>query len=147
MPTRRLKLSLPLIALLLAALACGGSTPVTLSEIAVFPGAAEITEGNIVADSIVESIKQTAGQDAVDVDVRTYTLPKGQEWAPVRDFYLQEMGSGDWKLAEDLVQETDFVSTYGWTRGGLSSEQAFAVAFSLDPLGGPPLLIVALFSE
>ena len=141
------KLLFPLLALVLAALACGGSDPITMEEIAVYPGVAQMADGNIVAESMVESIRESAGDDAVDVDVRMYTLPNGTVWEEVKLFYTTETAAGDWSAAGDLTQETPFVNTIGWTRGGLMSPQAFVVAYSVDPLGGPPFLIPMLLSE
>jgi len=141
------RIFLPVAALVLAALACGGAEPVTMGEIAVYPGAAPIEDGNLVAESLAESIRESAGEEAVDVEVRMYTLPEGTGWEDVKLFYTTETGTGDWSGADDLTQETDFVSTIGWSRGGLMNPQAFVVAYSLDPLGGPPFLIQMLFSE
>jgi hypothetical protein len=137
----------PFAALVLAALACGGSDPVTMEEITAYPGVSEIEDGNIVAETLAESIRESAGSEAIDVEIRMYNLPEGTTWEDVRLFYTTETGTGDWSDAADLTQETEFVSTMGWTRGGLMSPQAFVVAYSIDPLGGPPILIQMLFSE
>lgn len=137
----------PILVLVLAALACGGADPVTMDELGVFPGASPVEEGNLVAESLAESIREGAGSEAVDVDVRTYRLPGGTAWEEVSLFYTSQTAGGDWTAAADLTQSSEFVSTLGWTRGGLMAPQAFVVAFTPDPLGGPPYLVQMLFSE
>ena len=147
MKFRTLKTWLPWTALLLAALACGGGVPVTMEEIGVYPGASPVEAGNFYAETLAESIRDSAGQEAVDVEVRTYALPEGTTWDDVKLFYTTEANAGSWDAANELTSETDFVSTIGWTRGSVFSPQAFVVAYSPDPLGGPPLLLQMLFSE
>lgn len=144
---RSIRLLLPLAVLLLAILACGGSDPITIGEIAPFPGATLAEQGNVLADSIAESIKNGAGREAEQIDVRTYVLPAGTTWEAVRSFYASQSGVGDWEPAEELAEETDYINTAAWSRGGFGSEQVLLVAHSIDPLGGPPYLFLVLFSE
>ncbi|HUF40227.1 MAG TPA: hypothetical protein VMN57_17020 [Anaerolineales bacterium] len=144
---KRVRNLLPVLGLCLAASACGGSEPVTLAEIVVYPEAVPIDGENIVAESVAESIRAGAGDEAVDVEIRMYTVPNDTLWEDVKLFYATETGSADWDASGELTSETDFVSTIGWTRGGQMRPQAFVVAFSPDPLGGPPFLILMLVSE
>lgn len=144
---RKRTLPFPLLALVLTALACGGANPVTIEEIGVFPGATPADDGDLVADSLAESIKQGAGQEAVDVEVRVYRLPEGTAWEQVSLFYTSELAGGDWSPQDDLIQQNEFISTMGWSRGGLMSPQIFVASYAPDPLGGPPYLIAMLFSR
>ena len=145
---KELKRFAAISALLLAVLACRSSAPFTMEDLEVFPGATPLEAGqNNLADTLADSIRESAGVEGVEVEVQMYNLPPETAWAGVKSFYMKQTDSGDWQADESLLEETEVVSMAGWTRGGLASEQALLIAFTDDPFGGQPFLIVMLFSE
>ncbi len=145
---RQLSMFLALVALIAAAIACGGSARVTIDDIATFPSAQTLATGqSTIADLLAESIAQSAGQEGVQAETRLYSLPAGTPWADVKSFYTEQAANRDWTSQAELTQESAAASTIGWTRGGLASEQALVIAFAEDPFTGEPFLVIILFSE
>lgn len=133
--------------LIFALAACGTASPVTIEQLPVYPNAEPVEPGNVMAETIAGAIRDNANTEAVDVEIRIYTLPPETPWEPVLAFYQTEITDEDWKETGNLLTESEYVNTIGWTRGGLSSEQALLVGHSIDPLGGPPFLMLMLFTE
>ena len=134
--------------MLFTTLACGGNTPAQLADFEIFPEAVPLAEGeNTMADLLAESIAESAGTEGVKVDLDLYEIPPGTDWDEVQGFFTGQVKGGDWSLDNELSEDSDAVSTIGWTRGGVPNEQALLVAFADDPFGGSPLIIVMLFSE
>ena len=65
----------------------------------------------------------------------------------MKGFYGEALGGGDWKAAAELDSSTDTISTAGWQRGSLASEQVLVLGFVPPLLDEGPVLIVSLFSE
>jgi hypothetical protein len=140
-------LFLPILVLLLAALACGGSDPVTMADIPVFTDAVQMEAGqSTMADLVADSLQQTAGQEGISTETLIYGVPAGTTWDSIKSFYSGQLG-GDWTEDSELAESAEGFQTTGWTRGGLASEQALVVALVDDPLAGQSFLIVGLFSE
>lgn len=147
MMRNHLKLFPPMLVLALAALACGGSAPVTLESLPKFDGAVALEDGqSTVAEAVVEALQQTAGQEGVTAETLVYGVPAETTWDAIQTYYANNLGS-DWTEDNELKQESEGFNTVGWTRGGLASEQAVIVAYVDDPLAGQSFLIVVLFSE
>ncbi|GAB4580508.1 MAG: hypothetical protein Fur0022_32500 [Anaerolineales bacterium] len=141
------KLFLPIWVLILAALACGGSEPVTMDSLPVFDGAVILESGqSTVAEAVVEALKQTAGQEGVTAETRIYGVPAGTTWDAIKSFYASHLGEG-WTEDAQLSEAQEGFNTAGWTRGGLASEQAVVAALVNDPFAGQDFLILVLFSE
>ena len=137
-----------LFALLLPFLAaCGGGEPATMASIPTFPTATELQTGqNPMADTLAETMKSAISGN-LKSDVKLYELPADATWDQVKSFYSEALGSGDWKAATELDTSNEALSTTGWKRGSLASEQVLMVGFMPALLGGAPVMIVSLFSE
>ena len=146
-PTMPIKARLVFLPLLLALSACGGMQPVTIEQVPIYEGTDPVKDSNIIAETIARTIVDSAEQEAVDVEIRKYRLPENTSWQEMRSFYLPIFENSDWEAVEDLLRETDFVSTLAWRRGGFSSEQVLLASYSPDPMGGRPYLILILFTE
>ncbi len=148
MSRKKFQLLLPLFALMLAALACGGSSPVTIDEIPVFPGATALQSGESpMADQLAQVVAESAGEEDVRSDIRLYSVPAGTTWEQIREYYTSELSGTDWEQDTQLDQNSEFFQSMGWTRGSLSSEQALVVGFTQDPFSGDSILMISLFSE
>lgn len=143
---KRTLLALALAALLSVALAGCGGTPATMASLATYPSATELQAGqNAVADSVAEALRGSVGEN-LSSEVKLFNLPPGTTWDEVQAFYGEAL-QGDWKAAAELGSNNDTLSTAGWQRGSLASEQVLMLGFVPPLLGGGPVLIVALFSE
>jgi hypothetical protein len=141
------KLFLPLLVLMLAALACGGSEPITVADVPVFEGANPIKEGqSTVAEAVVTALESSADQEGVTAEATVYSVPDGKTWDDIKNFYGSQLGS-EWKADDQLTQTEEGFNTAGWTRGGLASEQALIVAWVNDPIVKKDFMVLVLFSE
>lgn len=147
MDVRKIWLLVVLLAFSLALAGCKSFTPITIEQVPVYPDAVLVEPGNVMAETIAGAIRENADTEAVDVEIRMYTLPPETPWEAVLAYYQTEIDTEQWQQTEDLKNESDYVNTVGWTRGGLSGEQAFLVGHSIDPLGGAPFLILMLFTN
>jgi hypothetical protein len=144
---KRSLLVLALAALLAPALAACGGSPATMATLPTFPSATELQAGeNAVADSVAESLKSSVGGN-LSSEVKLFSLPQATTWDEVKAFYGEALQGGDWKAAAELDSSSDTISTAGWQRGGLASEQVLMLGFVPPLLGEGPVLIVSLFSE
>jgi hypothetical protein len=140
-------LSALLIAAALAALAGCGAPPMALADIPAPPEAAPLARGeNALADTLASSLEGALGQRGT-LELKLYSVPASLSWQQVDGFYAEKLAGSDWRPADELRNESAAISTAGWTRGGLASEQGLAVGYAPDALGGGAFMIVALFSE
>lgn len=109
--------SLSLVVLMLA-LACGGSEPVPMSDIPVYDGATVIGTGdNPDVDVLIESLESEAAADEnVTAEFKVYTLPPNTTWDDVKSFYTDELADTDWKLSDEILQDTEAFKMIGWER-------------------------------
>jgi hypothetical protein len=142
------KLLFAAAALIAASLACGGSAAVAIGDIPVFTGAQSVAPGtNAMVDELTTTIEQSAGLEDVTIDSLQYSIPAGTPWATIKDFYTQYASSGDWTAETNFDQEAGIINVTGWSRGGITSQQALVIAQVEDPLSGEAFLIVMLFSQ
>jgi hypothetical protein len=128
------------------ALACVGSgTPVAMSDIPVYPGATRIDPaGDPVASVLLESMEQAAAEEStVDAEFEFYALPTGTTLESVKDFYVGEMESTDWKPADDITIDEDVFQMFGWER----SKQAFGVGYVPEGVSDIPLMLIMIATE
>ena len=135
-----------LIVLALGSLAACGAPPVTMAEIPLVPEAAPLEKGqNMVADAASEAMDQALTSENLKSEFKLYTVPAEMSWDQVKAFYTEKLGS-DWKVSDEITQESEAFSAMGWTRGGDS--QALVVGYGPDILGnGNPFLMVMLASK
>jgi len=151
MVRKNFSLFLPIFVLVLAALACAGSDPVTMADIPVFEKVKESTpevateveakEESVIA-SVIESLKKTGVKEGVTSEIKIYTVPAETDWQHIRKFYDGELGS-DWTEDSQLASSEEGFQTRGWTRG----RQALVIAWVHDASNDQTFLIVTLFSE
>jgi hypothetical protein len=131
-------------------LACGGGgTPVPMSDVPIYDGAAPTTTGdNALVDLVVESMEEAVAGEDITMETQAYGLPDGTAWGDVKSFYNDELEGTDWKPADELSDEsTEEFKSIGWQRGGAASEQLLVVGYLPDLFGDGATLIVMLFSE
>ena len=144
---KRTLLALAMVTLLTLALAACGGQPATVASLPTFPSASELQAGeNAVADSVAEALKSSVGGN-LSPEIRLFSLPEATTWDEVKGFYGEALGGGDWTAAAELDSSTDTISTAGWQRGSLVSEQVLVLGFVPPLLDEGPVLIVSLFSE
>lgn len=136
-----------IVAGLFAALAGCGAEPVAMDAIPVLPEAAPLERGsNALADVVADSL-ETSLSERGTVELQLYSVPASVSWDAIDSFYTTSLGGSDWAAADELRQESEAISTTGWTRGALASEQGLVVGYAPDTFGQGAFLIVALFSE
>jgi hypothetical protein len=136
-----------LVVSMLVALAGCGAPPMALADIPAPPEAAPLARGeNALADTLASSLENALGQRGT-LELKLYSVPAGLSWQQVDGFYATALASSDWRPADELRNESAALSTAGWTRGGLTSEQGLAVGYAPDVVGDGAFMIVALFSE
>lgn len=136
-----------LVAVALLALAGCGAAPVALAELPVHPAAAPLERGsNTLADTIAGSLESSLAERGT-VELQLYSVPDDVIWEEIDGFYTESLADSDWRPADELRQESEAITTAGWMRGGLASEQGLMVGYAPDALGDGAFLIVALFSE
>lgn len=135
------------VASLLVALAGCGAPPVTYAELPVHPEALPLERGaNTLADTIADSLESSLAERGA-VELKLYSVPDDVIWEEIDGFYSESLADSDWQAADELRQASEAITTTGWTRGGLASEQGLMVGYAPDMLGDGAFLIVALFSE
>jgi hypothetical protein len=135
-----------LIVLTLGALAACGAPPVTMAEVPLMPQAGPLEKGkNPIADAASEAMDKALTSENLKSELKLYTVPADVTWDQVKAFYTEKLGS-DWKVSDQMTQESEAFSAMGWTRGGES--QALVVGYGPDILGnGSPFLMVMLASK
>ena len=80
----------------------GGSSPVTLNDIPVYPGATELKQGDSrIAETLARNSQQsTALSQASGVGGKTeqkgFSLPKDASWEALKKFYDDKLKSSGW---------------------------------------------------
>jgi hypothetical protein len=135
------------IAGLFVALAGCGASPATFAKIPLHPDAMPLARGsNTLADSIADALESSLSKGG-KVEMKLYSVPNTVIWEEIDGFYTEALSDSDWKAADELRQESAAITTTGWTRGSLASEQGLLVGYAPDVSGDGAFLIVALFSE
>jgi hypothetical protein len=135
------------ILVVLFAAACSPE-PIPLADVPVYPGATPIALGqNETVDELARVIERSSGSEGVTVEVKLYTLPQDTAWDALVSYYDGELAGSDWRLEQDLSNESDVFSTRGWGRGSGSNEQALVVGYVADPVVGDAFLILGLYTE
>jgi hypothetical protein len=137
------------VLVLMLALACGGGgTPVPMSDIPIYDGATPTAAGdNPLVDLVVESMEEAATGEDVTMETQAYGLPDGTTWDDIKSFYNDKLKDSDWKLADELSDESEEFKSIGWQRGPASSEQLLVIAYLPDIFDEGATMIVMLFSE
>ena len=147
MNRKKLMIFLPMVALFVAALACGGSNPVTMTDLPVVESAVKVEAGqSTMADVVVEALKESVGQEGVTAETAMYSLPADTSWDTIKRFYTSNLGS-DWTEDAALSETQEGFTSSGWTRGSFASKQALVIALVDDPFAEQRFLVVVLFSE
>lgn len=145
-PIRSLIAALIVAGLFVTLAGCGGS-PVAIDAIPVLPEAAPLARGdNALADVVADTLESSLSERGT-VELQLYSVPAGVSWDAIDSFYTTSLDGSDWAAADELRQESEAISTTGWTRGAFASEQGLVVGYAPDTLGQGSFLIVALFSE
>jgi hypothetical protein len=146
--------------LALVAGGCGGSPPVTLAELPVYPGAVELEPGETrVGDTLASNVQMDAAiRSAVGVggstDQKGYRLPRDARWAQVQSFYADTLKAAGWELGGGgpaggvvasvlgaVSQQNELFKTAVWSRG----KQSVTVLMVTPPgTRQPPELILSL---
>jgi hypothetical protein len=136
-----------LLVVVLLALAGCASKPVTFAEMPVHPAVSPLERGaNTLADAMADSLESSLAERG-SVELKLYSVPDDVIWEEINSFYTESLADSDWKAADELRQESEAITTTGWMRGSLASEQGLMVGYAPDMLGDGAFLIVALFSE
>lgn len=132
---------------LLGSLSGCGAPLVTFAELPIHPNLSPLERGeNTLADTIATSLESSLAERGA-VELKLYRVPDDVIWEELDGFYSESLAESDWKPADELRQESEALTTIGWTRGSLASEQGLMVGYAPDALGEGAFLIVALFSE
>lgn len=135
-----------LVGLLITLAGCG-TPPVTFAELPMHPAASPLERGsNTLADAVATAIESSLAERGT-VELKLYNVPDTVIWEEIDGFYAESLSDSDWKVSDELRQESAAINTVGWTRGSLASEQGLVVGYAPDALGQGAFLIVALFSE
>jgi hypothetical protein len=130
--------------------ACQPPEPVVMSELPLYPGTQPLATGeNATADevlSLLESALEESTDEGVTIESELYTLPQGESWERVRNYYEGQLANTAWKPASEMEQEGDNFRSAGWARGRGDGEQAFAVIHVTGVLE-EDLLVTFLVSE
>lgn len=136
--------------------ACG-SNEVTLSEIAIFPGATAVNPGDdSVADTLMKNMEQDAALRADlgiggSVEQIAHKLPSGTSWEEVKDFYDEALAKEGWdsglggiagKFANDALEAaSEGTGTSIWSK----DKQTLTLLRLVDPVDqSAPYLIFSL---
>ena len=137
------------VLVLALALACGGGSPVSMSDVPIYDGASLTTAGDDpLVDMVVESMEEAVAGEEITMETKTYDLPEGTTWSDVKSFYNTNLEDSDWKSAEELSDESmEEFKSIGWQRGSLNKEQLLVVCYLPDLFDEGATMIVMLFSE
>ena len=119
---------LTLVALLTLA-ACGGSPPATLTDIPVFPGAAELKPGeSSIADTLANNNATDAAMRAQlgtggKTEQKGFSLPQDAKWDQIKSFYDEKLKANGWGtnsmvsgIMEQANQGNDLFQTANWQK-------------------------------
>ena len=138
--------ALVMVGLLVSLTGCG-KAPVTFAQLPLHPEAVPLERGaNTLADTFADSLESSLAERG-KVELKLYSVPNTVIWEEIDGFYTESLSDSDWKAADELHHESEAISTTGWSRGSLASEQGLMVGYAPDTLGDGAFLIVALFSE
>ena len=136
------------VLVLALALACGGGSPVSMSDVPVYDGASPTTAGDDpMVDMVIELMEENIAGEEITMETKTFSLPDGTAWGDVKSFYNDKLEDTDWESAEELSNESDEFKSVGWQRGSLNNEQLLIVCYLPDLLSDGATMIVMLFSE
>jgi len=146
----RVAVSLFAVVVLVWALACTGSEPVTMADIPVYPDATLIESGDDpIVDMLVAAMEEGMAESGEDVNVefKTYGLGSGVSWDDIKSFYEDELAGTDWETDPELSEDSAELGMVGWLRGSGASEQGLLVAYVADIFGDGATLLIVLVSE
>ena len=137
----------PFLILLAFLSACSGAEPLTLAQIPLYEGAKVLSENDVLAEPLAESLRQSTGLDDMRADILVVNLTGDSSWTRIRNFYDTLMVGMGWEIAEEYEKDENHVKVAGWTLGGWSPDQVLLVSEMSDPLGGSPYLMLILLSK
>jgi hypothetical protein len=159
-PASRLLVGLGLLTLVAG---CGGSKPVAMAELPVYPGAMELKPGETrVGDTLASNAKMDAAiRSAVgaggSTEQKGFSLPRGTRGDQVQQFYADKLKAGGWESgaggpAGGIVanvlgavnQGNDLVKTALWSRG---TQTLTVLVVTIPGSKQPPELILSLASR
>jgi hypothetical protein len=149
MTTMRKSLLSFLLAILILFLAAAcGAQPITIGDLPAYPGSTPLETGqNSVADSVVNSMQQSAGQQGLKAQFRLLSLPADTTWDDVKSFYTTEMARRQWKPESAMDVTGGAFQATGWSQGTGDAQQALVVGYVPDVGGEGAFAILGLFSK
>jgi len=129
----------------------GGSSAATLAEVAVYPGATELVEGDSnIADTLAQNVEQNeAMKQAMSglgntIDQKGFQLPAETSWDQIKAFYGKELEAAGWSsglggiagsfvdlnaMMEAANQGNDMAKTALWSK----DKQTLTLVMITDP--------------
>ena len=137
----------PFVIVFLLLAGCSQPAPLTLAQIPLYEGSKILSENDVLAEPLAESLRQSTGIDDMDAELLVVNLTGDSSWARIKNFYNTFMVGMQWELSEEYEKDENHVKVSGWTQGGWSPDQVLLVSEMSDPLGGSPYLMFILFSK
>jgi hypothetical protein len=135
------------VLVLLLVVACGVQ-PILIDDLPIYAGATALQPGqNSLADSLVTTMKQSAGEQGLNAEFRLFSLPAGTTWDDVQQFYSQEMARLKWKAEPTMSVEGEGFQAVGWSQGSGDSQQALMVGYVPDVSGEGAFAVLGLFGK
>ncbi len=155
MKTRVVAIALVAVILLSGCSMIGGSSPVSVNDLPVYPGAAELKAGDSrVADTLAKNSQQiSALSQSTGVGGKTeqkgFSLPKDATWDAIKKFYDDKLKSAGWSepnsMASNILAQVnaqnDAFQTVVYQRG---NQNLSILRVMLDPTSKDMALIYSL---
>ncbi len=155
MKTRIVAIALVAVILLSGCSMIGGSSPVSVNDLPVYPGAAELKAGDSrVADTLaknsqqISALSQSAGVGG-KTEQKGFSLPKDATWDAIKKFYDDKLKSAGWSepnsMASNILAQVnaqnDAFQTVVYQRG---NQNLSILRVMLDPTSKDMALIYSL---
>ncbi len=133
--------------------ACGGSKPLTLSDIPAYTGAKEFKPGeSAIGDTLAKNMQTNAALTKSigtggTLEQKGFSLPQDATWDAVQKFYDTNLKSAGWgtdsttaSILAAVNQSNDAFQTTTYTRGN----QTLAIIRMTDPISKSAWLFLSL---